>query len=263
MTKKRLDMNLRQQNILQLVNERRIISVSELAQISGVSEVTIRQDLNILERRSYLKRVHGSAVAFESDDVDARMLTNFPLKKQLAEYAASQVNDGETVFIEGGSTNALLARHLAAMKKITLITVSHYIATLLKETECDVIILGGLYQKKSESVVGPLTRSCIQQVHFNKAFIGIDGYHGETGFTGRDMMRCDVISAVLAKGVETIALTDSSKFGQIQPYPLGSVGQITRVITDNLLSKEYQQQLKQQGIKVDLVGDDKQHLFPD
>ncbi len=258
-----MDMNSRQQNILQLVNERRTISVSELARISDVSEVTIRQDLNILEKRSYLKRVHGSAVAYESDDVDARMLTNFQLKKELAEYAASLVNDGETVFIEGGSTNALLARHLAAMKKVTLITVSHYIVNLLKETECDVIILGGLYQKQSESVVGPLTRSCIQQVHFNKAFIGIDGYVAETGFTGRDMMRCDVIGAVLAKGVETIALTDSSKFGQIQPYSLGSAGQINRVITDNLLSMEYQQQLRQKGIQLDLVGDDRQHAYPD
>ena len=101
-----------------------------------------------------------------------------------------------------------------------LITVSHYIANLLKETDCDVIVLGGMYQKKSETVA--LTRLCIQQVHFNKAFIGIDGFQAETGFTGRDMMRADVVSAVLAKGVENIVLTDSSKFGQIQPNPLAA-----------------------------------------
>ena len=211
------DMNLRQQTILQLVNDRRRISVNELARASGVSEVTIRQDLNLLEKRSYLKRVHGSAVALESDDVDARMMSNFTLKQRLAQYAAAQVNDGETIFIESGSANALLARYIAERKRITLITVSHYIANLLKETDCDVIVLGGMYQKKSETVVGPLTRLCIQQVHFNKAFIGIDGFQAETGFTGRDMMRADVVSAVLAKGVENIVLTDSSKFGQISP----------------------------------------------
>ncbi|MEX0632068.1 DeoR family transcriptional regulator [Serratia ureilytica] len=72
------DMNLRQQTILQLVNDRRRISVNELARASGVSEVTIRQDLNLLEKRSYLKRVHGSAVALESDDVDARMMSISP-----------------------------------------------------------------------------------------------------------------------------------------------------------------------------------------
>lgn len=249
-------MNSRQQTILHLVNDRHRISVSELARAVGVSEVTIRQDLNLLEKRSYLKRVHGSAIALESDDVDARMMSNFALKQKLAQYASSLVNDGETIFIESGSSNALLARYLAENKRVTLITVSYYIAHLLKETDCDVIVLGGLYQKKSETVVGPLTRACIQQVHFSKAFIGVDGYHPETGFTGRDMMRADIANAILAKGVESIVLTDSSKFGQIQPNPLTATNNnIGRVITDARLSVGYQQLLERQGIKVDLVNE--------
>ncbi len=209
----------------------------------------------MLEKRSYLKRVHGSALALESDDVDARMMSNFTLKQKLAQYAASLVNDDETIFIESGSANALLARYIAERKRITLITVSHYIANLLKETDCEVIVLGGMYQKKSETVVGPLTRQCIQQVHFSKAFIGVDGYHADTGFTGRDMMRADVVNAVLAKGVENIVLTDSSKFGQIQPNPLTQQGKVQRVITDSRLSLEYQHLLKRQGIQLDMVND--------
>ena len=157
-------MNSRQQTILQLVNDRRRISVSDLAAATGVSEVTIRQDLNLLEKRSYLKRVHGSALALESDDVDARMMSNFTLKQKLAQYAASLVNDDETIFIESGSANALLARYIAERKRITLITVSHYIAHLLKETDCEVIVLGGMYQKKSETVVPPMySASAFQQ----------------------------------------------------------------------------------------------------
>ncbi|MNM96267.1 Glucitol operon repressor [compost metagenome] len=183
------------------------------------------------------------------------MMSNFTLKQKLAQYAASLVNDDETIFIESGSANALLARYIAERKRITLITVSHYIANLLKETDCEVIVLGGLYQKKSETVVGPLTRQCIQQVHFSKAFIGIDGYHADTGFTGRDMMRADVVNAVLAKGVENIVLTDSSKFGQIQPNPLTQQGKVHRVITDSRLSLDYQHQLKRQGIQLDIVND--------
>ena len=115
-------MNARQQLILQLVNDKRRISVAELAQICQVSEVTIRQDLTLLEKRNYLKRVHGFATALESEEseeVDARMRINFTLKQQLAAYAASLVEDGETIFIESGSTNALLARYLAERKHIT------------------------------------------------------------------------------------------------------------------------------------------------
>lgn len=246
-------MNSRQQAILQYVNDIRRVSVADLARNTGVSEVTIRQDLNLLEKRNYLKRIHGYAVALESDDVDARMMIHFTLKQKLAAYAASLVNDGETIFIENGSTNALLARYLAERKRVTLVTVSTYIAHLLKETDCDVILMGGLYQKRSETMVGPLTRQCIQQVYFNKAFLGIDGFHPETGFTGRDMMRADIANTVLAKGVENIVLTDSSKFGQINPNPLQPTHAINRVITDYHLSDEYRNHLKMMNIQLDIV----------
>lgn len=246
-------MNSRQQAILQYVNDIRRVSVADLARNTGVSEVTIRQDSNLLEKRNYLKRIHGYAVALESDDVDARMMINFTLKQKLAAYAASLVNDGETIFIENGSTNALLARYLAERKRVTLVTVSTYIAHLLKETDCDVILMGGLYQKRSETMVGPLTRQCIQQVYFNKAFLGIDGFHPETGFTGRDMMRTDIANTVLAKGVENIVLTDSSKFGQINPNPLQPTHAINRVITDYRLSDEYRNHLKMMNIQLDIV----------
>lgn len=251
-------MNARQQLILQLVNDKRRISVAELAQICQVSEVTIRQDLTLLEKRNYLKRVHGFATALESEEseeVDARMRINFTLKQQLAAYAASLVEDGETIFIESGSTNALLARYLAERKHITLVTVSTYIAHLLKETNCDVILMGGMYQKRSETVVGPLTRQCIQQVHFSKAFIGIDGFHPDTGFTGRDMMRAEVVNTVLAKGAQNIVLTDASKFGQIHPNPVQPASAISRVITDYRLADTQREQLEALGIAVDKVSE--------
>ena len=246
-------MNARHQQIIQLVSERGSVSVNELSLTTGVSEVTVRQDLNVLEKGGFLRRVHGSAVAPESDDVGARMQTRFAVKKQLAEYAASLVKTGETVFIEGGSTNALLARELSARDDITIITVSHYIAGLLREKGGDVIILGGLFQRSSESVVGPLTRLCIQHLNFHKAFIGIDGWDAATGFTGRDMLRCDVVNAIMDKQTHTIALTDSSKFGQIHPYSLAPSQPFKQVVTDAELGEGYQKALIAQGTIVSLV----------
>ncbi|WP_312054019.1 DNA-binding transcriptional regulator YciT [Pantoea brenneri] len=243
-------MNPRHHQIIQLVNTRGTIAVSELAQLTGVSEVTVRQDLTLLERDRLLRRIHGSALAIDSDNVGTRMNTRYPVKQALADHAARLVNAGESVFIEGGSTNALLARALAQRSDITLITVSHYIAQLLREAACEVIVLGGLLQKSSESMVGPLTRYCIQQTHFHKAFVGVDGWHPESGFTGRNMLRCDVVDAVLAKGAASYALTDSSKFGQIQPYPLSSGYPIRRVITDDQLDAATLQQLKEQQVEV-------------
>lgn len=246
-------MNSRQQKILQMVIDRGRVSVVELAKTTGVSEVTIRQDLNLLEKMSYLRRAHGYAVPLDSEDVETRMMNNYALKRELAEFAASLVNNGETVFIENGSSNALLARTLAEQKEVTIVTVSSYIAHLLKETRCEVILLGGIYQKKSESMVGPLTRQYVQQVHFSKAFIGIDGWQPETGFTGRDMMRSDVVNAVLEKGGEAVVLTDSTKFGAVHPNMMGPISRFSRVITDNGLKAEHQQQLERDGLIVDIV----------
>jgi len=163
------------------------------------------------------------------------------------------VNSGETVFIEGGSTNALLARELSERNDITIITVSHYIAGLLREKGGDVIILGGLFQKSSESVVGPLTRLCIQHLNFHKAFIGIDGWDAITGFTGRDMLRCDVVNAIMEKPTHTIALTDSSKFGQIHPFALAPLQPFNQLITDAELEASYQKALREKGVEVSLV----------
>ena len=246
-------MNSRQQIILQMVIDQGRVSVVDLAKTTGVSEVTIRQDLNLLEKQSYLRRAHGYAVPLDSEDVETRMMNNYALKRELAEFAASLVNNGETVFIENGSSNALLARTLAEQKDITIITVSSYIAHLLKETRCEVILLGGIYQKKSESMVGPLTRQFIQQVHFSKAFIGIDGWQADTGFTGRDMMRSDVVNAVLEKGAEVIVLTDSSKFEAIHPYTLGPLERFSRVVTDSRLSASVQMQLEHSGLTVNII----------
>ena len=161
-----------------------------------------------------------------------------------------RVQRSEAVFNGGSSSNALQARALAERVDITIITVSHYIAQLLRDATCEVIVLGGLLQKSSESVVGPLTRYSIQQVHFHRAFVGVDGWHLETGFTGRNMLRCDVVDAVLAKGAESYALTDASKFGQIHPYPLSSGYQVGHVITDETLDVGTVTQLREQAIKV-------------
>lgn len=246
-------MNARHQYIIELVNARGSITVGELAGLTGVSEVTVRQDLTVLARDRLLKRIHGSALTLDSDDVGLRMNTRYNVKQALANHAASLIAEGESVFIEGGSCNALLARMLGDRADLTLITVSHFIAQLLKDAACEVIVLGGLLQKSSESMVGPLTRYCLQQVQFHKAFIGIDGWTPEAGFMGRNMLRCDVVDAVLAKGAETWALSDSSKFGQIHPYPLSSGYPVKQLITDEGVSDIALAQLNKQGVNVTLV----------
>ncbi|MGL4205317.1 MAG: DNA-binding transcriptional regulator YciT [Aeromonadaceae bacterium] len=243
-------MHPRHSVILELVNERGRIAVVELAEQVGVSEVTVRQDLNYLEDQGFLKRIHGAATRVDSDDPDHRLWARSKIKLHLAEKAASLVAPGETVLIEGGSANAILAKLLGERGDTAIITSSSYIAHQLRQARSEVILLGGQYQATSESLVGPLTRLCIQHVHFSKAFIGVDGFHVDTGFTNRNMMRADVANSILAKGQENIILTDSSKFGRIHPGSIGPLTRIKRVITDTGLPAEDEQWLRTQGVDV-------------
>lgn len=246
-------MNERQQEIIYKVNELGQVKVADLAKSLAVSVVTIRHDLNFLEQNGYLKREHGFAVTIDSDNLDARMKIKFPLKQKIAEYAASLVNNDEFIFIEGGSTNALLARYLAYTRRITLITSSYYIAQLLKSTATKVIVIGGEYQKKSDSVVGELACLAIQHISFDKAFIGVDGFTKSTGFTGRDKMRTELVNMILTKPCENIIITDSSKFGQQQKYQLQPLKAINRVITDSNIDSDNENYLNNHSINVDKV----------
>lgn len=246
-------MNSRQNEIVQLVNERKRVQVSELAQLIGVSGVTIRQDLNFLEQQGYLKRVHGAAMALQSDDINTRLEVRFDIKQALANKAADLVAPNETVLIEGGSANALLARTLAERGDVTIITPSAYIAHLIRNSSANIILLGGVYQHQGESLVGPLTKLCIENIHFSTAFLGIDGYQQDTGFTSRDMMRAEIAAAIIAKQRRNIVLTDSSKFGQIYPSSIGETSNISILLTDAAAPADDLRYLKSLGVEV-IVG---------
>lgn len=243
-------MNSRQNEILQIVNEHKRVQVTELVETIGVSGVTIRQDLNFLETQGYLKRVHGAAVALQSDDINTRLEVRFDTKQALASKAADLVGRNETVLIEGGSANALLARTLAERGDLTIITPSAYIAHLIRNSTANIILLGGVYQHMGESLVGPLTKLCIEHVHFSTAFLGIDGYHQDTGFTSRDMMRAEIADTIIKKNRRNIILTDSSKFGQIYPSSINFPAGISVLLTDKAAPEEDIKYLQEQGVEV-------------
>ncbi|MBU2704902.1 DeoR/GlpR transcriptional regulator [Zooshikella marina] len=246
-------MNARHLEIIHLINEHKRLTVSELAAHTGVSEVTIRSDLSYLEQQAHLKRVHGGAISVQTDDVNERLTIHFDVKQRLVAHAADLVLPGETVLIEGGSANALLAKALAQRGDVSIITPSAYIAHSLKNDHIDIILLGGVYQSQSESLVGPLTKLCIENINFSTAFIGVDGFHQNTGFTSRDMMRADVVHAILKKKQRNIILTDASKFGKICPTTLGKIDDFTTVITNQGIPEVDITWLQSQKLKLILV----------
>ncbi len=249
-------MNKRHKQILNIMSDGKNVAVNELSDRLQVSQATIRQDLTALEKQGFLKRVHGGAILDETDDIAHRMGINYEQKLMIARKAVQFVKEGETIIIESGSINSLFAQEIVKERKTTtIITSNAFIARQIgKNAEGRVILLGGIYQPESECVVGNLVKECLSHLNFSKAFIGVDGFARDTGFTGRDMMRADINSAIVKKSPETFILTDSSKFGKIALSKYFNTGDVRYVITDRNITEEYQTIFRDAGVEV---------VFPD
>jgi DeoR/GlpR family transcriptional regulator of sugar metabolism len=246
-------LNERRNKILKLLDKVDQISVSELAARLKVSSVTIRNDLNFLESEGLLRRVHGAAVMRDADDIDNRMGINYEKKLRIAKKVAEIVNEGETVLIESGSVNALLARELIR-KDVTIITTNIYIGRQFRKEEFTrIIILGGLYQHESESLVGKITKTCIDQVNYDKAFIGIDGYTSKNGFTIRDLLRAEISTYIIKNSADVFIISDSSKFGKAELTNICYLSDIHHIATDNEIDKLFINEFRKAGIDLILA----------
>ena len=119
---------------------------------------------------------------------------------------------------------------------------------------CRVIVLGGEFQKDSQVTVGPLLKEMIQTFHVHQAFVGTDGYDKEMGFTGKDLMRSEVVQYISAASDKVIVLTDSSKFDKRGTVRRFALSQVYEVITDEKLSKQNIATLENAGIMVKVVS---------
>jgi len=244
-------LNERQNSILNLLGHNDKVSVNELAKQLNVSSVTIRQDLNFMESEGLLRRIHGGAVLRDADDLANRLGINYEKKLKIARKVADYVNEGETILIESGSINALLAREIAKKRNVRIITTNVYIARQFrKNAEANVILLGGLYQHQSETLVGKITKVCIDQINYSKAFIGIDGYTNESGFTLRDLFRSEISSYIIKKSKEVFIVTDSSKFGKTELTNICYPADIQHVATDMDVDQGFINDLCKAGVNV-------------
>ena len=170
-------MNKRENTILQLLSEHGKLEVAALSKELGVSSVTVRKDLDELERRGVIRREHGYAVFGGNDDINNRLAFHYEEKQRIAREAAKLVSVGETVMIENGSCCALLAEEIAHTKPGTIIiTNSAFIASYIRRIDgAHVVLLGGDFQNDAQVMVGPVLRTCAEQFFVDKLFIGVEG----------------------------------------------------------------------------------------
>ncbi|MDR0284349.1 MAG: DeoR/GlpR family DNA-binding transcription regulator [Propionibacteriaceae bacterium] len=245
----------RRSAILEYVIERERVDVGDLADRFAVSQVTIRKDLDHLERQGLVHREHGFAVAMAPDDLRSRLAYHHDQKRRIAAAAAGLVTSGDTVMIESGSCCALLAAELAATKRgVTIVTNSAFIADYVRASAgTAVVLLGGDYQAESQVTVGPLAEQCLAGFHVGQLFAGIDGYTPQTGFTARNHLRAAVVKAMAGRADRVILLTESAKFSRQGAVPLLDAAAVDQVVTDAGLPGALRAGLAAAGIALTLV----------
>lgn len=245
-------MNKRKNKILDILAKNQRIEVSALSVQLGVSQVTIRKDLDALEKTGIIKREHGFAILSTTNNILGRLAYHYDIKKQIALKAVDLIHDGETVMIENGSCCAILAEALAEAKKnLTIITNSAFIADYIRQQAgFDIVLLGGIYQHDSQAIVGPMVRQCAENFWVKNFFIGIDGYSAQTGFTNQDQLRAQAVRDMAHQAENVIVLTESEKFEKHGTIPLNITAQVSYVITDGNISDSAKLQLAEQAIPI-------------
>jgi len=248
----------RRQAILHLLDTRGNVTVAELGAQFEVSEMTIRRDLDELERQGLLRRVHGGAVRGRGRSYEPAFLIRSGMrqaeKERIAAAAADLVQSGDSIALDVGTTTLEVARRLKGKRDLTVITPSLRIANQLAEMQdLRLILPGGLLRPGELSLVGALAEETFRQFYVDKLFMGIGGIDLEAGLTEFNLEDALVKKAMLRAAKEIIVVADASKFGVVTFSVVAPLQVVNRIITDNSISPAYVERLRERNIEVIVV----------
>ena len=205
----------RKKLILEELSKHKIVSLEKLVGLLDTSESTVRRDLDELESENKLRRVHGGAElphSLQEETIQEKSVKNLQEKKLIAQKASSLIKEKDVIFVDAGSTTAFLIKELER-KDITVVTNSIHHAVQLVDKQIPTVIIGGGVKMTTDASIGGVALNQINQLHFDRAFIGMNGVD-EGYYTTPDMEEGAVKRAILENAKQTYVLADSSKIGQ-------------------------------------------------
>lgn len=241
-------------SIEQYVISRETVSIDELCEVFGVSKNTIRRDLNELEQRGHITKVYGGVTATVPSGAvptPIRSGLNQIDKYLIGRLAAEEVADGDTIFIDSGTTTLCLLRFLVAKKRITIIT--HSLGALSEASKYDnlnIISLGGIYSPTTDSFVGLSAIEALSSMRINKAFMGATGVSLTAGMTNTTFLEAEIKRAVVHRADNIYGMVDSSKIGKEAIVTFCHLKDLTAFITDCEPPKEYVDLCNAENVKL-------------
>jgi DeoR family transcriptional regulator, fructose operon transcriptional repressor len=244
----------RQDRLRAVLRQNRVVRVEDLCRQLDASPATVRRDLDHLEKLGEIQRVHGGAVSMENGLqeplFDAKTSIAIKEKRRIAQAALGMIRPDETVYLDGGSTVLALARLLRDRTNVTVATNSLRAAHELAGHGPRLILIGGELRRLSQTVVGPLTRHVLNELHLDKAFMGTMGLSLREGLTTTEPGEAFTKELVMERAREVILLADSSKVGKVSFARAGKLEKVHTLITDAKIDRPFVRELGKRGIKV-------------
>ncbi|MCC6617295.1 MAG: substrate-binding domain-containing protein [Anaerolineae bacterium] len=250
----------RRQEILSALREHQELKIGTLAELLGVSEGTIRNDLNYLSEVKQVKRTHGGATLINrhlitSPEFAARASANSSHKRLIARWAADMVKDGDAIFLDDSTTAFHMVSYLTHRRNLTVVT--NGIETALaaaQNLDSTVVLVGGIVRTRTVSVAGQLSERSLEGLHIRTAFLSCSGVSRRSGFTDADMETAQLKSRVVSSAERTVALVESSKFGIVRFSSFAQLNQVVQILTDTQVDAKFIEDLRQETI-VTVCGD--------
>jgi len=244
----------RHRRIQDLLREHRVVRVSVLSETLGVSEVTIRRDLEALERRGMLERTHGGAVATQwmrsEPAYREAIFANPEEKRAIGEAAAAMVEPGDAVYLNGGTTTLEVFRHLRA-PGVKVVTNHVGIALEAADRDVELLLLGGHYRAPSNSVVGPFATEALRRTHATKAFIGVEGLSVGSGLSTPVAAEAEIARVMIEQTRGSVfVVADHSKIGTVADFVIAPLEEVGGLIVDEGCAEAYRQRLTEAGLQV-------------
>ena len=245
---------IRHKKILEQLAVSGRVRVEDISQVLGVTQVTIRRDLKLLERSGLLKKTYGGAVLVGPNvqaSIRYRQTKNLSAKKIIGKLASELISDGDMVYLEAGSTCYEIIPHLTNRKCLTVIVNSLYLMHRLHELiGHKVIIIGGRYRPKRMDMVGSAAEAALAQLSGCKAFTGADDITIEAGISGADVVTVRLAKLVLEKAGEVIFVGDHTKFDKPVLYKIADIDALNYIVTDAKPSRDWHIAAKKHNIKL-------------
>jgi DeoR/GlpR family transcriptional regulator of sugar metabolism len=244
----------RQKRIHTLLAKKGVVAVAELARVLGVSELTIRRDLEELGRRGVLERTHGGAILNQRMSVEPLYQQKDAAHKEQKEAiglaAAGLAGDGDTLLINSGSTTLEVIRHLKG-RKVRIVTSNVGAVAEAVGEDMELILIGGLFRPRSNSLVGAMASLCLEQVCGSKAFIGVDGISFKYGLTTPILEEAEIAREMIERTPgPVVVVADHSKLGVVSNFVTAPVGKVGILVTDDKIDGEFRLALEKLGIQI-------------